>query len=136
MHTRSLDNTGVLRQNEVQRSRSEPTAAGKERHFCGVGGHTRRDRLTYWPEESPAGIVEVHLLPSASQQWESMNVSEGLAKARRTGDQLVRSPLSIGVSGLVDLEPFTVSSLEVGTISVARSHESQNGAFVVRKPLR
>jgi len=35
------------------------------------------------------------------------------------GDQLVRSPLSIVVSALIDLKPFTIRSIEVGTISVA-----------------
>lgn len=48
-----------------------------------------------------------------------MNGSEGPEKVRRTGDQLVGSPLSIGVSTLIDLKPFTIGSLEVGTISVA-----------------
>ena len=67
---------------------------------------------------------------------ESMNVSEGLAEVWRTGNQLVRSPLPIGVSALVDLKPFTTGSLEGGTISVARSHESHDGALVIRKPLR
>jgi len=51
------------------------------------------------------------------------------------GDQLVGSPLSIGVSTLIDLKPFTIGSLEVGTISVAWSHESRDGALVIDKPV-
>jgi len=35
------------------------------------------------------------------------------------GDQLVGSPLSIGVSTLIDLKPFAFGSLEGGTLSVA-----------------
>jgi hypothetical protein len=51
------------------------------------------------------------------------------------GNQLVRSPLSICVPALVDLKPLTSFSLEGGTISVARSHEGQDGALVVHEPV-
>jgi hypothetical protein len=42
------------------------------------------------------------------------------------GNQLLRGPFPVGISGFIDLEPFTVGSLEVGAISVARSHKSRD----------
>jgi hypothetical protein len=58
-----------------------------------------------------------------------------LETVRRTGDQLIGGPLPIGVSTLIDLEPFAIGSCEAGTISVTGSHEGGNWTLVITKPL-
>lgn len=56
-------------------------------------------------------------------------------EVQRTVNQLRRGPLSICVSTLIDLEPFTIGGLECGTISVAIRHERRDRAQVIGWPL-
>jgi len=50
-------------------------------------------------------------------------------------DQLLRGPLPIRVSTLIDLKPFTIGSLERGAVPVAGGHEGRNRSQVIAGPL-
>ena len=66
----------------------------------------------------------------------NINISFRVSEiVRHTCDQLVRGPDSIGVSALINLEPFTIGSREARTIPVTRSHECGNGTLVATRPL-
>jgi hypothetical protein len=59
-----------------------------------------------------------------------MNDLETL-RVRRTGPKDVSSPHSIFVYKFIDLEPFTIGSVELGTISVARRHKKRDRTLVM-----
>jgi hypothetical protein len=63
-----------------------------------------------------------------------MNDLESL-RVRRTGRKDVSTPFSIFVSILIDLEPFTIGSVELGAISVARRHKKCDRTRVPNWPL-
>ena len=63
-----------------------------------------------------------------------MNDSDCM-EVRPTGHKNFCAPLSIFVSTFIDLKPFGIAGLEVGTISVARRHESRDRTQVRGRPL-
>jgi len=74
-------------------------------------------------------LVANQILPRGQPSW---NVGSPFVAI---GDQLIRGPLSIRVSTLIDLEPFTIGSGESRAISIAGSHESGYGTLVITRPV-
>lgn len=73
-------------------------------------------------------FIANQVLPRSQPSWNSGSPFVAVS------DQLIRGPLSIRISTLIDLEPLTAGSCEGGTVSIARSHESGNGALVITQP--
>jgi len=70
-------------------------------------------------------LIANQVLPRGQPSWD---VGSPLVSI---GDQLIRGPLSIRVSALIDLEPFAIGSRETRAVSITGSHERGYGTLVI-----